>query len=710
MMQKIRSNAGLLIVTIGVAMVAFILTDLFKSLNPNGDKRDIGEVYGKPVNYDAFYALYQQNLSNQTANTDEERTAIAQSTWEGYVNQLIFEREYKSAGVDVPGDELFSLFLNPPPNSVIRTIASFKDSTGRFNQAYVRQALNMMEMDPQDIQSQQQADFIDFMKSLEEYIYQNRLRDKYFGLVKNGTFVSSNEARRQYANENRKADISYVAVNYSVIPDDQVTVTDADLKAYLNEHREEYRKENEVTLRYVKFLKTPSKEDTAASVTGINKMLTAWNMGETDTAFNDTTFLVNYNGRWDSNFVALNNLPLELGRQIDNPTKGKLYGPILDGGNFNVFKIMNTREGKDEYVRLRHILIKVKGFEKADTTAAEKAAKDLLKDVNADNFAQMASEKSEDQTTSKKGGYLGWLGSSTGFGPKFDKDVAKAKVGERFVAKSDQGFHIVELQARTNKKLNVASVRKEIYAGTNTLKTIFKEASRFAGKAIAKGSLDEASMDSPGINVAVTKPALTSSSTTISGLEGARPVIRWALAQEESNLISESILETENAYVVAQVGEISQKGYQTLEDVREQITTPVLNQKKAEMIMEKLNGISSTNLDEIVTAYGQGAYKQSASGISFNSSSIPVIGSDPYIIGKISAMQLNQVSAPLKGMSGVYVIKIDNITEAPEMQQTDVETRKMTIGFQKKSGVENKIFQGLREIADVKDYRHKFEL
>ena len=55
-LQKIQNQTGCLLLVIGIAMLAFVLTDLVSSGSSifSSDENSVGEVAGKPVSYDEF--------------------------------------------------------------------------------------------------------------------------------------------------------------------------------------------------------------------------------------------------------------------------------------------------------------------------------------------------------------------------------------------------------------------------------------------------------------------------------------------------------------------------------------------------------------------------------------------------------------------------------------------------------------------------------
>ena len=68
-LENIRNRSGLLLVVIGLAMLAFILTDLMSSSN-GAVSTDLvlGEVGDEEIDYQAFEQRVQQALEAQRAN------------------------------------------------------------------------------------------------------------------------------------------------------------------------------------------------------------------------------------------------------------------------------------------------------------------------------------------------------------------------------------------------------------------------------------------------------------------------------------------------------------------------------------------------------------------------------------------------------------------------------------------------------------------
>ena len=65
---QIRKHYGILVVIIGLALLAFVLGDLFKSTNRR-QQNDVAVVNGEKITYQDFANLAEQNIENQKRNT-----------------------------------------------------------------------------------------------------------------------------------------------------------------------------------------------------------------------------------------------------------------------------------------------------------------------------------------------------------------------------------------------------------------------------------------------------------------------------------------------------------------------------------------------------------------------------------------------------------------------------------------------------------------
>ena len=140
-------------------------------------------------------------------------------------------------------------------------------------------------------------------------------------------------------------------------------------------------------------------------------------------------------------------------------------------------------------VKARHILIPFVGSRAAlpETTQTEEQAKktaDSLVTVikrNKSKFADLAKEFSVDKSNSEKGGSLDMFDYKR-MVPEFRDFSFTNKKGTIGVAKTDFGFHIIEIEDQTDYQtvVKLATFGKTIVASEATENTIFQDSEKFA--------------------------------------------------------------------------------------------------------------------------------------------------------------------------------------------------------------------------------------
>ena len=150
---------------------------------------------------------------------------------------------------------------------------------------------------------------------------------------------------------------------------------------------------------------------------------------------------------------------------------------------------------------------------------------------------------------------------------------------------------------------------------------------------------------------------------------------------------------------------INEKGYLTLEnsDVKEYIKTEVIKDKKAEMLLKKLEGVKT-----IAQAKAKGAQVTTVDQITFTA---PVFvaatgSSEPALSGAVAATQLGKVSShAVKGNGGVYMFQVkDKRSRAIKYNEKEYMQRLSQRAMQAASGFMQELFIK----ADIKDNRYMF--
>ena len=90
----------------------------------------------------------------------------------------------------------------------------------------------------------------------------SRLRIKYDNMLIATTYITEEETKQQYRQENTIAEVKYLYVPYYTIDDSLINFTENDLREYLSENKNDYMVEESRSLSYIAFTITPSGEDT----------------------------------------------------------------------------------------------------------------------------------------------------------------------------------------------------------------------------------------------------------------------------------------------------------------------------------------------------------------------------------------------------------------------------------------------------------------
>lgn len=715
-LSKIRENVGLVIILIAISLAAFILTDFFtgKTSGSRGGDLVAGEVAGEEVSYLEIQRrteLYSRNVQDESI---EQTYELRRQVWQEIVQEVINFKEWDDVGLAMSDAEERMLYYGPIVHPYVFQYPLFKDSLGQFNPEVVRirfqQADQINENDPNI--DEISRNFKQDMINLKRAIRINRLAAKWEQLVRGGVFVSDNEIRRNHEQSQKSVNISYVSVPYAALADQQVQVSDADYQSYYDENKEKFRRESEmVNIKYTYFPLTPSKSDSMTARDEIAKIIPDFKASDDPFRFafsnSDARVL-------DSSLKRINEIPVELQGVESTDT---IVGPVLGDGGYKLLRVVKLVEDSNYVVEARHILVTPKPTTPGqpataqDTANARQEAYNLRNQVLADRsqFETLVQDKSDDFGTKPQKGSLGWIDPIAygGFNSDFAKDVARASVGSVVVTRTGRGFHVVEVLNRSNKQVAYAELNQNIIVSTATSDSVYKRASQYAGQVLAGASMDSTLREFPEANTNASG-LLTPGAYSLLGLEAARDVISWAFTAEQ-DVISEDILDADNALVIAKVITKGGDGYASLEEVREQIAPEVLKYVKAKTIKDKLASASgSGDLAAIASAYGAGATTGSAQNLRFANSFVNGLGQEPKVVGRAFGLVQGTTSEPIVGSGGVYLIRVDGITDAPDLDEATMTFQRQSLAQTKQNNTVNAAANGLRDIAKVKDYRYKF--
>ena len=251
-----------------------------------------------------------------------------------------------------------------------------------------------------------------------------------------------------------------------------------------------------------------------------------------------------------------------------------------------------------DQVKVSHILFKTpllapgaKEDEKAVAEVRTKA-EGVLKEVKAGgDFAKLAEKYSEDSTTAKNGGEIGWLGRGRAGVAEFDKAAFSLGKGQTSdLVKSSYGFQIIHLEDKQEAHLkSLAEVKGEIEEKVKTQKTAH------AAEVAANTMLSQARTE--GFDKAATAKGQSAVTTdyfsrtdTLPGL-AANPQFMDAVFNE-ADKAPPDVVQTPQGYVVFQLLGIRPPATPTFEEIRSRVDSEFRNQRAGFLLQQKTQELS----------------------------------------------------------------------------------------------------------------------
>ena len=698
-LQSIRNRAGIAIaIFIGLALAAFILGDLFKSSSSitRGKQMELAEIDGKTLTYPEFQAkvseleeIYKMNSGKSSidAQTSEQ---IREQSWQNVVRNLTMKDIYEELGISVCSAELFDMVQGKNPHAIIQSI--FRDpNTGTLNRGALIQFLKFQ-------QSNTTGKERNYWLFIENQIVEERSFTKYNSLLAKGIYVTTDEAKSDIKGRNHQANIQFVGKSYASIPDSEVKVTDDELNAYYSKNKEKYKQENNRSIEYVSFPVVASKTDEDKLIKWSNDIKTEFATVEDPAAFVN----INSDVPFDPTYFKKDDLSPELSAFAFAGKVGDIYGPYKENKSWKLAKIQKFEELPDS-VEARHILIRVNTqADLAKATATIDSIKNLIL-VKGQKFEDVARAKSEDTGSANNGGSLGWMRRGMMVKP-FEDAAFFGKVNDLQVVKTQYGIHLLQVinRSKTSPNVQLAVINRVIEPSSQTYQATYSAASKFASE----------NQDLKKFNAAVVAQGLNKRMATVlendkevTGLDNSRLLIRAAYKAKVGSLILSNegtpIFELGDQFIIATLTGEQEKGIASFIVAKPRVELEVKKEKKAQQLIEKMSGKTDLNqlASDLKVTVGE------AQNISSESYSIPGVGFEPAIAGASTILEANQVSKPVAGATGVYVVKAISVNTGTD---SNIASSKQRLAASINYRANMLAFEALRENAKIVDKRSKF--
>jgi peptidyl-prolyl cis-trans isomerase D len=400
--------------------------------------------------------------------------------------------------------------------------------------------------------------------------------------------------------------------------------------------------------------------------------------------------------------VAVNStvLPNDIVARLDSVSVGEVYGPYRNAADdsFNAFRVLAKTQAPDS---IQYRQIQVAADDAAKTAALADSIYNALK--GGADFAELAQKYGQN-------GESTWLVAQAYEGAQLDannttylnallnggvKELNKVKIGDAQVI-----LQVMDKKAMKN-KVKVAVVKRPVEFSKDTYSKAYNDFSQFVAQNTTLEQIEKNAEES-GYRL-LERADLNTAEHYVGGVKNTREALKWvfdAKAGEVSPLYECG--ENDHLMVVA-LEKVNKKGYRDINAVKDMLKAEIIKDKKAEQLMAQLQGVKS-----IDQARGlNGAVSDTVKHITFAAPTYVALthASEPALGAAANKAEVNQLTAPVKGFAGVYVMQVINREKSAETFDAKQEAQQLS-GMA--SRYASAFLNDLYKKAKVEDNRYLF--
>ena len=698
---QIRQRSVFLILVIGMALFAFVISGVFDGNSANSNPNDpIAIVNDEEIDL----TLYRQLVENTERNYNFSTMQAVNTVWDQLLRATLFRQEFERLGIDAGKEQIEMILMQ---DERIVQDPRFQNETGFFDFGIFTDYINQLSVEnPQAYNN---------WKMQEENIVGLAKENIYYDLIKSSTGFTELEGKDAYHRQNDKVNLKYVRLPYDNVPDSLFKISDSDIKQYLKENQKDYETQASRSVRYVIFPETATEEDENQIRSELEKLksqrieyndvskLTDTIEGLATTQ-NITDFVEQYSEvPFDSIYKTKGVLANEYADIIFGLNPGDVFGPYKDGNQMRISRFLDRKKGGA--IRASHILIAFDGANSAAPTVtrskeeAQRLAQNLSRQArrNPDNFAQLAQENSDGPSKSM-GGDLGFFQEGT-MTEKFFDFCNRNRVGRIGVVETEFGFHVIKISDKEDVVLT-ADISKEIIPSEETSNSVFQKTTEFEMESNNQKVLDTVAQRYDYQVRFVQQVNLLDEN--LPALPRQRNLVQWLFDEDTQVGDVKRFSISSGGYVVAQLSGVTEEGFVNMEAVKIEVFQKMLKEAKAAYLM-KIHS-DQNNLDSLASAAESPV--ETASAVTQENTILVGAGSEPYVIGVAFALELNQTSALIEGNSGVYMIEVTGREIAEELESYQAYAN--ALQTEENIRITTSIYEALRSTADIQDNRQLY--
>jgi peptidyl-prolyl cis-trans isomerase D len=263
-MRQMRENTKWIMLVTALAFVALMVFEWGMDMSGQSSAQltgagEIGSVNGEAISYEQYSLTYQNLYEQQQAAlqgqtiTPAMNRQIEQAAFDQVVMQMLIADELVRRGIEVTDAEVRQAARFAPPQEFMTNELFLTD--GQFDLGKYHQFLASPALDAR------------LLQQLETYYRDMIPRSKLYFQTVSGVYVNDSELWRMYRDQNETATIRYLAFDpEQLVPDAAVTVSEAELRRYFEEHEDDFLRPARARVKYLVLNRTPAAADSAAAL------------------------------------------------------------------------------------------------------------------------------------------------------------------------------------------------------------------------------------------------------------------------------------------------------------------------------------------------------------------------------------------------------------------------------------------------------------
>ncbi|WP_245212676.1 SurA N-terminal domain-containing protein [Rhodohalobacter sp. SW132] len=275
-----NSTASILWILIFSFGILWVLADVDFFGGITAGPSNMGSVNGDGISFEE----YNQRVSfytdeyNQTQDgimTAETRAALEEQAWDDLVAARLMQQKMNEMGISVTDRELLNMVTGDNPAPFIRQ--QFQQQDGTIDRVALQAAIDAPENS-------------EIWIMIEQQLRDDRRQQKMNNYIGSGMRVSNLDIRNQYIRNNSFADIEFIRFPYADVADDEISVSEDEMRSYLRNNPDQFRRSETYRFRYVSWDITPTSADTANAIRDVEEMRPRFAEAENDSLFFERNF------------------------------------------------------------------------------------------------------------------------------------------------------------------------------------------------------------------------------------------------------------------------------------------------------------------------------------------------------------------------------------------------------------------------------------